>query len=67
MEGKGQGIRGRAGHVCKAGSCEEDGGVGPGAWSRGRRQGWCERPENGQDPDGEGPFVYSPFDPFLST
>lgn len=29
-------------HVCKAGSCEEDGGVGPGAWSRGRRQGGGE-------------------------
>ena len=43
------------------------GGVGPGAWSRGRRQGWRERPESGQDPDGEGPFVYSSFDPFMSS
>ena len=30
MEGKGQGIRGRAGHVCKVGSCERGwrGGAG---------------------------------------
>ena len=51
----------------RRGVVKEDGRVGPGAWSRGRRQGWRERPESGQDPDGEGPFVYSSFDPFMSS
>lgn len=73
MEKKGRGFKAEQGMCARQGVVKEDAGW---AWedhTHGSMVTWqgstggVRGPGDGQDPDGEGPFVYSSFEPFFGT